>query len=502
MELLAAPEREGAVVEARSYVNGEWVTGGGSLIEVTSPASGELVSRVQANTPEEIDVAVAAAREAQREWGAQPVGARIQPCMRAVEIFEQRRDDFRNAICGEVGKTETEFQDDLYGLMEVFHHTAEDALRHSGKIVPGLLDVESVYAHGGKLVPETTYPASRRRVLVTHAPVGVVAVMTPWNFPAAIPAELCAPALLAGNAVVWKPSEWTPGTAQILAECMAEAGFPDGVFNVVHGAGQAGAQLVEHRGTDMVAFVGSTPTGERIARAAGVKKLLLELGGNGPFVVMEDANLDVAAEMALAGAFYLAGQVCTAAERFLVHDSVHDAFVEKVVALAGQLQLGDPFNPETTMGPLTIHSSLEKTRAHLDEATSMGAEIVAGGSFEGLFHEPTVITGVTPEMRIAREETFGPVAPMVRFSSDEEMVRIANDSDFGLTGAVFTQSLDRGWDLADQINCGTVQVNWTTNHWEPLAPFGGVKKSGFGRVLGEGAMHAFTDPKQITYERL
>ncbi|MBS1843019.1 MAG: aldehyde dehydrogenase [Actinobacteria bacterium] len=475
---------EQGVVAARSYLNGEWVTGGGEEIEVKNPATGKLVSRLNSSTAEEVVAAVAAAREARRAWAATPVAVRIEPFRRAVDLVESRRDELKAMICQEVGKTQAEADDDIFGLLANFLHTPEDALRHAGKIVP-----------------PTWTPNSKRRVLITHAPVGVVAVMSPWNFPAAIPSEMITPAIASGNVVVWKPSEWTPGTSQILAEIIADAGFPKGVFNVVQGRGNIGAQLVEHPETDMVAFVGSTATGEVIARAAGIKKLLLELGGNGPFVVMEDADVEAAVEATVEGAFYLAGQVCTAAERLLVHDAVHDDFVAALADRARTLKVGDPMDAATEMGPLTVQSSLDKTIAHLGDATGQGAEIVAGGSHHDLFHDPTVLVDVTPEMAIAREETFGPVAPVIRFSSEEEMLRIANDSDYGLTGAIFTKSLERGWELAEQIDCGTVHVNETTNYWELLAPFGGMKKSGIGRVLGDGALESFTNSKQITYDR-
>jgi acyl-CoA reductase-like NAD-dependent aldehyde dehydrogenase len=480
----AVTAAEQDVLVARSYLGGEWSDGGGETIDVKNPATGQPVSRVNASTTEEVERAVAAAGEARRAWAATPVAVRVEPFRRAAELVESRRAELKEMICREVGKTQPEADDDVFGLLANFLHTPEDALRHAGKIVP-----------------PTWEPDSRRRVLITHAPVGVVALMSPWNFPAAIPSEMVTPALATGNTVVWKPSEWTPGTSQILTEIMVEAGFPAGVFNVVHGRGDIGAQLVEHPRTDMVGFVGSTATGEIIARSAGIKKLLLELGGNGPFVVMEDADIEAAVEATVGGAFYLAGQVCTAAERLLVHDAVHDDFVAALVARAKALKVGDPLDAATEMGPLTVQSSLDKTLAHLGDATSQGAEVVAGGGHHDLFHDPTVVVGVTPEMAIAREETFGPVAPIVRFSSEAEMLRIANDSDYGLTGAIFTASLERGWELAEQIDCGTVHINETTNYWELLAPFGGMKKSGVGRVLGDGALESFTNAKQITYDR-
>ena len=250
----------------------------------------------------------------------------------------------------------------------------------------------------------------------------------------------------------------------------------------------------------MFAFVGSTAVGEHISRSAGVKKLLLELGGNGPVVVMDDANLEAAAAASTYSAYYTTGQVCTATERVLVHESVYDDFVAKVIDLSKEVVVGDPLDPATTMGPLCFEGSLNKTREHLDDAVAKGAKIVFGGGHDGLLHEPTVIIDVTPDMLIAQEETFGPVVPIMKFASADEAIEVANDCKYGLQAAVFTSSIPTAWQMSEAIECGTVHINGTTNHWELLAPFGGMKQSGIGRILGTSSPSSFTVPKQITFD--
>jgi len=472
-----------APVAARCYIDGRWSDGSGEQHERRSPSSAEIATTLVYATTADIDRAVEAARAAQRDWARTSVLERSKLLHAAAALLTDRREAAAALISREMGKTLRESLEEVDFAVDDLAFSAEDALRHFGEVANG------------------TYPdTNSKRILTTYVPVGVTALLSPWNFPIAIPCELISPALACGNTVVWKPSEVTPGSGHFLAEVLAEVGFPAGVFNVVHGAGDIGAHMVSHSGTDMVGFVGSTATGDRIARSAGVKKLLLELGGNGPLVVMDDADLDAAVEATVAGAYYVGGQVCTAAERVLVHDAVHDAYVEKLVSRTKTVRIGDPLDETTDLGPLAVTSSLEKTRAHLSDAVAKGATIVVGGTADGLFHAPTVITGVTSDMEIAQEETFGPVVPIMRFADREDALRIANETKYGLTGAVFTQSLTTAWFMAENIDCGTVHVNDTTNHWELLSTFGGMKQSGVGRILGRESVRAFTNAKQITFE--
>ncbi len=470
-------------IVVRNFIAGQWIDGLGTELVRCNPYNNEQVSHGVAATLEQADDAVAAARAARKDWASAPALARVAALHRAGDLLLQRRDEAARMISREMGKILAEAYEDVDYAADDLKMAGEDALRLTGHTVQGTSSTEN----------------DPKRVLVQHVPVGVVALATPWNFPIAIPAELLGPALANGNTVVWKPSEITPGCGQILAEVLAQA-FPSGVVNIVQGRGDLGAHLVAHRHVDMFGFVGSTATGEAISRAAGVKPLLLELGGNGPVVVMKDADLDAAAAATVYSAYYTSGQVCTASERVLVDAEIHDAFIERVVELTKQVVGGDPLDQQTTMGPMCFAGSFDKTRAHLDDAVDKGATIIAGGGHDGLYHEPTVLTGVTADMHIAQDETFGPVIPVMTFHTPDEAIELANDCQYGLTGSVFTESNRLAWKMAEALECGTVHVNGTTNHWELLAPFGGMKKSGLGRILGVSSPLAFTQQKQITFD--
>jgi acyl-CoA reductase-like NAD-dependent aldehyde dehydrogenase len=286
----------------------------------------------------------------------------------------------------------------------------------------------------------------------------------------------------------------------MFAEVIHDAGFPAGTLNVVHGRGEVGSALVRHPGVASVVFTGSSKTGEQVARDAGLKNRVLELGGNGPQIVLADADLDKAADAAIVGCFYLAGQCCTAAERILVHDDVKDAFVEALVERTRALRVGDPLEEETDMGPLCTEAVLRRTQEHVEDARAKGARVVLGGGHDGLFHEPTVLDGVTSDMLIAQEETFGPVAPIMTFETLDEALEIANETRYGLTASVFTRSLHDAWRAAEGLRHGTVHINETTNYWDQLAPFGGAKSSGAGRELAGWIIDALTETKQITFD--
>jgi acyl-CoA reductase-like NAD-dependent aldehyde dehydrogenase len=331
-------------------------------------------------------------------------------------------------------------------------------------------------------------------------------VITPWNWPYTMPAELIAPALASGNAVVWVPAPSTSVCAVKLAECIVDAELPAGVFSMVTGPGAVvGDEVAGSPGTQAVAFIGSVATGDTVARRAAGKATLLELGGNGPMVILEDADIDVAAEASVAASFLCAGQSCTAGERFLVHEAVHDAFVEKLqAAIERSVHLGEPFLESTTMGPLNNEPTAEKTDRHVGDALDKGATLVAGGSRAGgfptdLFWEPTVLTDVTEAMEVAIEETFGPVVPITRISSDDQALQIANASPYGLLAAVWTRDLARGLRFAEAVDAGWLNVNGSTNYWESHLPFGGRagSSSGVGRVGGRHALETFTEQKTV-----
>ncbi|HEX5557360.1 MAG TPA: aldehyde dehydrogenase family protein [Gaiellales bacterium] len=466
-----------------AFIDGEWVAGGGEEITVTNPDTGEAVGSVSAATPDQIDLAVASARRAFESWRRTTVLERVEICRRAYDICMERAEEIAVLITRETGKTIRESREEMVEYTaDHFRRAAEDVLRHEGKVLP------------------STQGMNRKRILIVQEPVGVVAAVSPWNFPVDIAGIPIVYGLAYGCTTVWKPSELSPLCAEAFMDVLHDAGFPPGTANLVHGRGDVGQALVGHEGVDSVVFTGSIETGEKVARAAGLKNRVLELGGNGPQIVLADADLDAAVEGAIMGCFYLAGQVCTAAERVLVHRDVHEAFVQRLVERTKQLRVGDPLAEETDMGPMCHRGTLERTRAHIEDAVANGAEVVIGGTSNGMYHDPTVLTGVTNTMRIAREETFGPVAPIMAFDSLDEALEIANSTEFGLTASVFTKSLNDAWTAAEELRHGTVHINESTNYWDQMAPFGGAKKSGSGRELAGWIADALTETKQITFD--
>ena len=382
-----------------AYIGGSWTEGDGEPIAVANPATGEQIGSVAASTELQVDAAVAEAARAFESWRRTSVLERAELCRRAHLICLERVDEISEMIAAEVGKTVASARSEMEGgTAEHFRRAAEDVLRHRGQVLPSTMDM-----------------VTSKKVLVVQQPVGVVAAISPWNFPVDIAAIPIVYGLALGCTAVWKPSEHAPLCAQLFVEVFEQAGFPDGVVNLVHGRGETGAALVANPGVDAVVFTGSVATGERVAREAGLRNRVLELGGNGPQIVLADADIERAADAAVRGCFYLAGQCCTAAERVLVHESIKGEFLETLLARTARLRVGDPFDPETDLGPLCTPEVLERTRLHLDDAVAKGARILAGGGHDGQFHEPTVLDGVTSEMLIAQEETFGPVAPIIGF---------------------------------------------------------------------------------------
>ena len=478
-------------VATRDYgmvVGGAWAeSASGARFEATSPATGETLGTLPAGTREDAGRAIAAAGEAWRGWAARSAFERAAALERVADLVEERRDDLAETLALDQGKPlHAEAYGEVEELVVYFRMAAADATRLQGTMPPSV--------DAGK------------RILAYRVPRGVVGVITPWNWPYTMPAELIAPALAAGNAVVWAPAPSTSVCAVKLAECLVDAELPAGVFSMVTGPGPVvGDEVAASPGTHAVGFIGSVATGLHVARRAAGKAVLLELGGNGPLVVLEDADVAAAAEASLAASFLCAGQSCTAGERFLVHEAVHDEFVERLrEAVAREVRLGDPLARETTMGPLNNEPTAAKTDRHVADALDRGAELVAGGTrAEGfptaLYWQPTVLAGVTEEMEVAREETFGPVVPITAIRSDEEALRIANGSPYGLLTAVWTRDLARGLRFAEAVDAGWVNVNESTNYWESHLPFGGRagSSSGVGRVGGASVLEAFSEPKTV-----
>jgi acyl-CoA reductase-like NAD-dependent aldehyde dehydrogenase len=470
------------------FIGGEWRPGRSPAALATSPATGEDFASVAVADPADVDDAVRAAARAQPGWAAQSAFDRAAWCERIAAAILERRDVLARVLTLDQGKPLAEALDEVDELAEYFRMAAADARRLDGAFPPSI--------------------SASRRAITARVPLGVVGVISPWNWPYTMGAELFAPALAAGNAVVWVPAPTTTACCAVLTEIIAAAGVPAGVFSFVPGPGPvAGDALAGHPGVAAVGFIGSVATGGLVAARAAGKTQLLELGGNGPMVILDDADLDLATEAALEAAYMCAGQSCTAGERFLVHAAVGSEFAERVAAATQQqVRLGDPFDPQTTMGPLNNEATAAKFDRHVADAVARGAKLLAGGRRAGgyptsLYAEPTVLDGVSLDMEIATEETFGPVVPIIEVASAAEALELTNSAPFGLTAAVFTADLERGLAFAEQARAGWVNVNASTNLWESHLPFGGRagSVSGRGRVGGRFAMESFTEPKTILY---
>ena len=467
-------------------IGGEW-TDSDARIEATSPASGDSLGSVPEGTREDAQKAIAAANGAWRDWSRRSAFERAAAMERVADLIVERRDELALTLTLDQGKPlHSEAYGEVDELVEYWRMAAADAKRLDGSMPPSV--------------------DASKRILGYRVPRGVVGVITPWNWPYTMPAELLAPALAAGNAVVWTPASSTSICAVKLAECIVDAELPAGVFSMVTGRGAVvGDEIAGNPGTHAIGFIGSVETGLKVATRAAGKAMLLELGGNGPMIVLEDADVPAAAEASLVASFLCAGQSCTAGERFLVHEAVHDEFVERLrAAVDREIRLGDPLLPETTMGPLNNEPTAEKMDQHVADAVNRGAELVAGGARAegfptGLYWQATVLDRVTEEMAVAREETFGPVVPITTISSDDEALQIANASPYGLLTAVWTSDLARGLRFAEAVDAGWVNINESTNYWESHLPFGGRsgKSSGVGRVGGRQAMETFTEPKTV-----
>ena len=470
------------------YIGGGWRSGGAGTARAESPSSGEAFASVAVGNAGDVDAAVDAASAAWPAWAGASAFDRAAWCERIVAGIGQRRDELASVLTLDQGKPLAEAYDEVDELAAYFLMAGEDAKRLNGSLPPSV--------------------SAGRRILAGRVPLGVVGVISPWNWPYTMGAELIAPAMAAGNVIVWVPAPTTTACCAVLAQVIADSGLPAGVFNFVPGPGAVvGDALAGHPGVAGVGFVGSVATGASVAARAAGKTQLLELGGNGPMVVLEDADLDLAVNAALEAAYLCAGQSCTAGERFLVHAGVRAEFVERVVAATKEkVRLGDPFDAATTMGPLNNEPTAQKFDRHIADAMAGGARVCWGGRRATgyptrLYAEPTVLDGVTVGMAIEQEETFGPVIPVVEVRSAAQALELTNASPFGLTAAVFTEDLECGLAFAECARAGWVNINASTNLWESHLPFGGRagSVSGRGRVGGRYPMETFTEPKLITY---
>jgi acyl-CoA reductase-like NAD-dependent aldehyde dehydrogenase len=470
------------------FMAGRWQpSASGETFEATSPATGEAIASIPQGDRDDARRAIAAARDAADGWARLTAFERAAKMHAVGDLIEARREDLARTLTLDQGKPlRAEAFDEVDELVEYWRMAAEDGKRLGGQL------------------PNSFSPG--KRAMLMRRPRGVIGVISPWNWPYTMPAELIAPALGCGNAVVWTPAPSTAVSAVALAACIADADLPPGVFNLVTGPGPVvGDEIARNPGTDGIGFIGSTTTGRLVAQAAAGKANLLEMGGNGPVVVMDDADLEAAVEATLTACYLCAGQSCTAGERILVHRAVRDEFVDLLARrVTERILLGDPFDEATTMGPLNNEPVAAKMDEHVSDAVARGASVVSGGSRApgfptSLYWQATVLSDVPADARIATEETFGPVAPVVSIDSFEDAVSLTNASPYGLLAAIFTADLKTGLEFADRVRTGWVNVNESSNYWESHLPFGGRagSDSGIGRVGGAHVMESFTELQTV-----
>lgn len=466
---------------AQLFIDGAYTDGtGAERFDVISPATGEHIASIPVPTADDLDRAVAAANRAQREWRRVGVAKRAEICHRIGDVIGQHIEELALLQTLEQGKPLTESRADVTEAAQLFHLHAEDALRLTGETIPS--------------------SDPKKRMFTRREAVGTWAIITPWNFPLLMFTEFAAPGLATGNAVVVKPPAHTSLTVLKAMEYLVEAGLPDGLVSILPGEGDFGAKLVAHPGIAAIGFIGSSATGAKIQATAGLKRSVMECSGNGPVVVLDDANMERAAKAAVDSAFYCAGQVCCATERVIVHRRAHDAFVEAALAYAKTVQLGDPFAPTTNLGPLNNAGVAAKMDRHLDEARALGFDVLLGGGRAGgfatdLYYDFTIVDGVTESSLLSREESFGPVLPILTAQDDDDALRIANADTLGLQSAVFTRDLDRGFRFLDELETGQVLLNESNGWWDINMPFGGAggKGTGWGRIGGVYTLHDMTD---------
>ena len=471
------------LLRQQCYIGGAWVNADdGSVVEVTNPATGEMLASVPKMGEGETRRAIASANAALPEWRGRTAKERAAILRRWSDLMLENQDDLASLMTCEQGKPLVEAKGEIAYAASFVEWFAEEGKRVYGEIIPE--------------------PTRDRRIMVIKEPIGVCAAITPWNFPSAMITRKAAPALAAGCTMVVKPAKATPLSALALAELAERAGIPAGVFSVVTGEATAiGGEMTSNSVVRKLTFTGSTEVGKLLmAQCAGtVKKVSLELGGNAPFIVFDDANLDAAVEGAIASKYRNAGQTCVCANRFLVQEGIYDAFAESLTRAVEELKVGPGLDDGVTQGPLIDMQAVVKVEAHIADATAKGAKLVIGGkrhALGGTFFEPTVLTNVTRNMAVTYEETFGPVAPLFRFKTEDEAIAMANDTEFGLASYFYSRDIGRIWRISEGLEYGIVGVNVGIISNE-VAPFGGMKESGIGREGSHFGIDEFLEVKYL-----
>jgi succinate-semialdehyde dehydrogenase / glutarate-semialdehyde dehydrogenase len=474
--------KEPGLFREQCLIDGRWQAADeGGTLPVHNPASSEQLGTIPKMGAGETRRAIAAAARALPAWGARTAKDRAVILRRWFDLITQNEHDLAVLMTAEQGKPLAESKGEIAYAASFIEWFAEEGKRLYGDLIPG--------------------HQPDKRIMVLRQPVGVVAAITPWNFPAAMITRKAGPALAAGCTMVLKPATQTPFSALALGELALRAGVPPGVFNVITGSAAAiGAEMTGNPSVRKLTFTGSTEIGKKLMEqcAGTVKKLSLELGGNAPFIVFDDADLDAAVLGAIASKYRNTGQTCVCANRLLVQEGVYEAFARKLAEAVGKLRVGDGLKGATDQGPLIDANAVAKVEEHVADAVAKGAKILAGGkrhALGGTFFEPTILTGVTSQMTVAREETFGPVAPLFKFKTEAEAIAMANDTEFGLAAYVYTRDLARSWRVCEAIEYGIVGLNTGIISTE-VAPFGGVKESGTGR---EGSKYGILDYTELKY---
>lgn len=471
------------------YINGEWVSAeSGETLQIVSPATGEMVGTVSFGDDRDAKKAIDAAHEAFAGWSRLTARERSKYLYTLSELVKNSRDELAGIISAEMGKPIGEAKGEVLGAADNFVWYAEEAKRVYGETIPSSV--------------------ANKRIMVLRQPVGVVGAITPWNFPVNMVARKIAPALAAGCTVVLKPAEGTPLSAIRLFELIEQAGFPKGVVNLVIGKPEAiGQEFIDNPKLSKIGFTGSTRVGKLLMEGAAkqVKRVSMELGGHAPFIVFPDADLDAAVKGLFESKFRNSGQMCICTNRLYVHEDVVDAFTEKLVERLKKAKVGDGRLKETEIGPLVNERALNKVLEHIEDAKAKGGQVVHGGArltegdyAKGFYCEPTVITNVTDEMKIAYEETFGPVVPIVRFTDEAAVVQQANNTRYGLAAYVYTRDNQRCFRMAEQLEYGIVGIN-DGSPTQTQAPFGGFKESGIGREGGRYGMDEYLETKFVSF---
>ena len=475
------PLRDETLLVADAFVAGEWIKAGEAAIDVTDPADGSLVGRVPLLGHETIERAIDAAEAARADWAARPAKERAAFLRRWYDLIIENADDLAQILTAEQGKSLAEAKGEIVSNAAYLEWFAEEGKRVYGEVIPA--------------------PAADRRIIVLKQPIGVCAAITPWNFPNGMITRKAGPALAAGCPIIVKPASQTPLSALALAVLAERAGIPRGVFQVITGkASMIGTILCKCPKIAKISFTGSTEVGRWLIResANDIKRLSLELGGNAPFIVFDDADLDAAVQGAMIAKFRNSGQTCVCANRIYVHEDVADEFARRLGQAAERLVIGRGTEAGVEQGPLIDMHAVEKVELHLHDALERGARLVTGGkrhALGGSWFQPTVITGVSPDALVAREETFAPLAPVIPFSTEDEAIKLANASEFGLAAYFYSRDLGRVFRVAERLESGMVGIN-TGMLANEAAPFGGVKQSGLGR---EGSRHGIDEYVEMKY---